>query len=68
MRKLKLDVESLAVQTFETAKRDERKGTVHARDSWETTGGPYFCPAYCENTEQRQTCGVGDTCGMGGLC
>jgi len=63
MRKLKLDLESLVVQTFETAEGDERKGTVHARDSWESTGGPYFCPADCVPTDN--TCGVGDSCGRG---
>ncbi len=68
MRKLKLNVESLAVQTFETAKDTGSRGTVKAHDSWESTGGPWFCPADCGGGSGHPTCGVGDTCGYGGFC
>ncbi len=47
MLKLKLDLDSLVVETFETSDDDSAAGTVHGYDSWETTGGPYYCPADC---------------------
>ena len=47
MRKLKLEVDALKVQTFETSDDAESYGTVQAHDSWATTGGPYYCPADC---------------------
>jgi hypothetical protein len=62
MRKLKLDVESLAVQTFETASDAGSRGTVKAHDSWATTGGPGLCPAACVGTDSNPSCAVGDTC------
>jgi hypothetical protein len=65
MRKLKLDVESLAVQTFETASDAGSRGTVQAHDSVGTTGGPWFCPADCGDSQVKPSCGVGDTCGLG---
>jgi hypothetical protein len=48
MRKLKLDIDSLAVQTFETDEAARKRGTVQAHDSLASTGGPWFCPAACE--------------------
>jgi hypothetical protein len=58
MRKLKLNLDSLNVQTFETAKDTASQGTVKAYDSWGTTGGPWFCPYYCETGEScNNICG-----------
>lgn len=52
MKKLKLDLESLTVDTFQTVDDDsETRGTVEAYDSpWSftaTTGGYGFCPDDC---------------------
>lgn len=55
MRKLTLDVDSLVVQTFETTDETKDRGTVRAYDSWGTTGGPWFCPYYCDSGDR--TCG-----------
>ena len=50
MRKLKLDVESLNVQTFETADDEAAtRGTIKGRDLEDTTG-PWFCPYACPDT------------------
>lgn len=69
MRKLKLDLDSLVVQTFETAEEGGSRGTVKAHDSLATTGGPWHCPAWCEETYVSCDGGV-DSCwnGGGGLC
>lgn len=49
MRKLKLDVESLEVQSFPLDEEPKVRGTVEAHDdSIGTTYGPWFCPYYCE--------------------
>jgi hypothetical protein len=64
MRKLKLDPDSLIVQTFEAAEDSEARGTVRAHDSFGTTGGPYFCDADC--VSYHPSCmEAGDTCGQG---
>ena len=48
MRKLKLALDSLVVQTFETTAGSDARGTVYARDSYDTTtGGPYLCDHVC---------------------
>ncbi|HEX8320697.1 hypothetical protein [Longimicrobium sp.] len=47
MRKLKLDVDALQVQTFQADDDAGSYGTVQAHDSWETTGGPLICQADC---------------------
>ena len=58
MRKLKLAVDSLSVQTFETAEDTTSQGTVKAHESWESTGGPWLCPYYCETgTSCDRLCG-----------
>lgn len=49
MRKLKLDIDSLAVQTFETDEAAGKQGTVQAYDSLSTTGGPWLCPYVCDS-------------------
>jgi hypothetical protein len=46
MRKLKLDVDTLQVQTFETSDDADLYGTVQAFDV--TTGGPHHCAAACD--------------------
>ena len=53
MRKLRLDVEELAVQSFEPTKREEAKrGTVRAHA---VSNGPYWTCAY-------STCPQGTVC------
>jgi hypothetical protein len=64
MQKLKLNPDSLVVQTFEAAGENEARGTVRAHDSWGTTGGPYYCDADCISSN-RSCVAVGDTCGSG---
>ena len=54
MRKLKLDLDSLTVQTFETYEAAEKQGTVQAHDQ-STTGGTFLCPYICD-TEGGATC------------
>jgi hypothetical protein len=68
MHKLKLALDTLVVQSFETAENSQARGTIEAHDSGVSTGGPYYCPADCGDSGVRPTCGAGDTCGLGGLC
>lgn len=49
MRKLRLNIDSLTVQTFEVDEAAEKRGTVQAHDSWATTGGTALCPAPCDS-------------------
>lgn len=39
MRKLKLELESLEVETFPVADGEEGAGTVHAHSGWTNCGG-----------------------------
>ena len=49
MRKLKLDVESLTVQTFDTVDDSAlTRGTIEGRESVVTTEGPWYCPYACD--------------------
>jgi hypothetical protein len=53
MRKLKLEVDALEVQTFVTSGRDSERGTVQGNDYSE-----YTCPAcsdnpYCKSGDAR---------------
>jgi hypothetical protein len=50
MAKLKLDLDQLAVETFDTADRRAKKGTVF--------GGQCTCWSYCA----QETCAGYDTC------
>lgn len=53
MRKLKLDIDSLVVQTFKTDEAAEKQGTVQAYDSWPTTtAGPWFCDHDCGSLDR----------------
>lgn len=64
MRKLRLDIDSLVVQTFKTAEAAEKQGTVQAHDSEETTtAGPWFCEFVCGSDER--TCQLNLSCGQG---
>lgn len=57
MQKLKLDLESLAVETFETSGDSTSRGTVYAYDgSLATSGGPYFCPYECSGGSECGQC------------
>jgi hypothetical protein len=48
MRKLKLDVESLNVQTFETDDDEAvARGTIEGRDLTGDTTGPWICDYEC---------------------
>src|SRR5688572_21208580 len=56
MRKLKLSLENLAVETFDPEKPAENaRGTVHARNSWYATNEEYSC-------DYVETCGHWHTC------
>jgi hypothetical protein len=45
MAKLKLELDALCVESFETAEETERRGTVRGR---EYTSGPMECQYQCE--------------------
>jgi hypothetical protein len=52
MRKLKLALASLEVQSFPVdGENAAPSGTIQAYDSVETTYGPWFCPYYCDTME-----------------
>ena len=52
MRKLKLTLESLDVQSFPVDEENAAPpGTIKAHDSMGTTYGPWFCPYYCDTAE-----------------
>ena len=53
MKKMKLALDDLAVESFAPAEDPQRRGTVHAHDS-----GPY--------TDECLSCGVETGCGGGG--
>jgi hypothetical protein len=56
MRKLKLSLENLAVETFTPEKpAANARGTVHARNSWYATNEEYSC-------DYVETCGHWHTC------
>ncbi|HEX8273364.1 MAG TPA: hypothetical protein VF615_12045 [Longimicrobiaceae bacterium] len=56
MEKLKLDLDSLVVESFETSGQSTSRGTVDAYDSFTaTTGGEGFCPYYCSD-DSRCAC------------
>ena len=56
MRKLKLSLENLAVETFTTEKPGGKaRGTVHARESFYETWEEYSC-AYVETCANWRTC------------
>ena len=56
MKKLKLDLDALRVETFEAERTPEPRGTVHAR----YTSGPIAC--------QDQCITGGGACGTGFAC
>lgn len=59
MRKLKMDIDALVVQTFETTNDVRSRGTIHAYDFGTTFG---FCPDYCGNTDPTCPCGSEEPC------
>ena len=73
MKKLKLDLEDLAVESFLPAADAEERGTVVARATitcYDTCGG---CPSYdldcsrytdCGDCTYVQTCQVNESCGV----
>lgn len=60
MRKVKLDVETLAVQSFETEAEARERGTVHAHSArLESCGSctqDYTCPATCNPYSANPPC------------
>jgi hypothetical protein len=68
MRMLKLATDSLVVQSFDTAESSRAGGTVDEPQTVATTGGPYFCPAYCDDTSGPSCGQIGDTCGYPPTC
>lgn len=57
MQKLKLDLDSLAVETFETSDASTPRGTVEGYDSiTATTGGEGFCPWECSGASECRQC------------
>lgn len=55
-RKLKLDLEKLAVETFEASADADLRGTVKGQDSVGTTYGPWFCPYECPCDSDPNSC------------
>jgi len=53
MRKLTLQLDALHVDSFETGARDERRGTVHGRD----TGVTEFCATPYSPCKPTTGCG-----------
>ena len=59
MKKLRLDIEELTVESFPTASTDEERGTVRAHDATEG----------CKVTESCTNCTYDDTlCGLTWQC
>ena len=57
MTKLKLELESLVVESFETSGDGTSSGTVWGYDSFTaTTGGPGFCPEWCSGDSHCGQC------------
>lgn len=50
MKKLKLTLESLAVEQFAPQELEVRAGTVAGQELF-TTCGPWFCPIACDSRE-----------------
>ena len=66
MRKLKLELDELSVESFDTAKQKEERGTVHGRDLTECCSGAdgFTCYLSCGGT--CDTCAAScDTCDSG---
>ncbi len=64
-KKIRIDVNDLEVESFETMQEKEERGTVKAYDSWGCSASCYSCdpPDTCEgNTCQFESCdGVCDS-------
>ena len=56
MRKLKLDLEKLAVESFEMGVEEVERGTVHARDTLPDTGCNPWCTRYDSCGSTCRTC------------
>ncbi len=74
MRKLTLDLDSLAVQSFDTGEDDSLRGTIHGNDNtvWACTGMDPNCRSNYDATDcmvsDLGTCAAtcGSTCGCTG--
>lgn len=65
MRKLTLDLDALAVETFETTEADAAAGTVHARETLESECRCDTDSCRCGSVESCTVCGCdtpGYTC------
>ncbi len=60
MNKLKLDLESLAVETFDTAAPAEPRGTVHGLSG--TCTDPESCDYWCQSLWPSDCCTAAATC------
>jgi hypothetical protein len=62
MKKLQLNAEELAVESFETQDVEEQRGTVHGHTEYEwMCSHPVSCDYGC-NTRNDGTCPTGATC------
>ncbi|MDB4950865.1 MAG: hypothetical protein JWM27_3514 [Gemmatimonadetes bacterium] len=71
MRKLRLDLDALSVDSFETAAAEPERGTVHAHLSRDGVCSTYFCTdeescAYtgCGDCTLVDTCQANESCGI----
>lgn len=71
MRKIRLELETLEVESFTASSETEKGGTVHAHSEWDTCVAP--CPSYdgpgwsCDPTCER-TCDAPGSCGPDTWC
>ena len=63
MRKLALDVDELVVESFETARTFEARGTVHGHSGWQCTEYNPTCDG-CNTQNDGGCITAGDTCGV----
>ena len=63
MKKIKLDLDGLEVDSFEVAPPEQTRATVHAYQTindtcrnCNTTEGPSFCPGQCSLWGPAETC------------
>lgn len=61
MKKLRLQLENLQIESFATGNGEADRGTVEGHVSTLCTGGGRTCDA-------GNTCGANDTCGDNGTC
>lgn len=70
MKKLRLDLDSIAVEAFITTPPDGKRGTLYGHytlynESCGQSCGPSLCGHSCYQTRCAQTCGLEGGCGGG---